>query len=251
MKLSPLMRVTATPPGAWLATLATVGVLCAIVAYWSMQLAAPRAPLAPSASSSAGREPPDLSTASTLFGIPQQAPAVRVPVLGNVQVLGVVSAGSRGSAILIVDGKPARSFAVGDAIGPGQRIRTVRGDAVVIDDNGRTAEVTAPTRANLAVLISGAGRARGSTDPALQAPLGSPQPGALQMLPQPSPSANQPPGGAMPTPGNPGFGAGPGPTGADISGLPTPAPIPTMPQSAPGQSSPPAHNLVKPPGPSS
>ena len=73
-------------------------------------------------------------------------------MLGNVQVLGVVAAGRLGSAILIVDGKPARSFAVGDSIGPGQRVRTVRPDKVVIDDNGRMAEVPAPAPTSTAVL---------------------------------------------------------------------------------------------------
>jgi hypothetical protein len=120
MTLNPFARIASLGWAAWLATLVATACLCAVLAYWFMQIAAPRAPIGPALSGPANRDRPDLTAAGSLFGTPPRAQAAAAPVLGNVQVLGVVAAGRLGSAILIVDGKPARSFAVGDSIGPGQ-----------------------------------------------------------------------------------------------------------------------------------
>ncbi len=249
MTLNPFARIASLGWAAWLATLVATAGLCAVLAYWFVHLAAPRAPIGPALSGPATRDRPDLAMAGSLFGTPQRAQAAPVPVLGNVQVLGVVAAGRLGSAIMVVDGKPARSFAVGDSIGPGQRVRTVRPDVVIIDDNGRMAEVPAPAPTSTAVLTSGAGKPRGPTDPALMSPAAPAYPGAMP--------------GAMPTQGAP--GASPAPIPAPLSpslppGTPQPMPVPWsipcqggMPAQGvvPGQGMPPANNLVKPGAPTS
>lgn len=246
MTLNPFARIASLGWAAWLATLVVTACLCAVLAYWFVQLAAPRAPIGPALAGQGTRDRPDLAMAGSLFGTPQRAQVAAVPVLGNVQVLGVVSAGRLGSAIMVVDGKPARSFAVGDSIGPGQRVRSVRADAVVIDDNGRTAEVPAPAPTSTAVLTSGAGKPRGPTDPALMSPAAQGYPGAVpgavpaqgaNPAPQPAPlSPSLPPGTVqpLPTPGAaPSQGGYPGQGGM------------------PGQGIPPANNLVKPGAPTS
>ncbi len=225
MMSRPLLRLSALGWGAWLATLAAVALLCAVIAYWAMQLLAPATPVAPAGQGPIARERTDLGLAPALFGTTAAPVAVAAPVLGNVQVLGVVAAASRGSAILIVDGRPPRSYAVGDLVGPGQRLREVRADKVTIDDNGRLAEVPAPARGSTAVLVSGAGRPRGDS-PSARPPLpGAMPPGAM-------------PQGAMP-PGNPAppvsTGAGMPPPGAMPAPaiIPTPGPMPGVTPAAP------------------
>ncbi len=254
MTLNPFTRLASLGWSAWLATLAATACLCAVLAYWFMQLAAPSAPIAPVSAGPAIRDRPDLTQAGLLFGSPLQAQAAAVPVLGNVQVIGVVAAGQRGSAILIVDGKPARSFAVGERIGPGQRVRTVRPDAVVIDDNGRIAEVAAPLPTSTAVLTSGAGKARTSTDPALASPAAPGYPGSLPgqgmsgSLPgQGAPSSSLP---AQALPGA-GIGSQPAPPYAVPPAAPVPAPPLPGSYPMPGQPVAPANNLVKPGAPTS
>ena len=199
MKINPLARLSSMGRTAWLATLAAFAGLCGVLAYWSVQLTAPRAPVAPASLQAAGGERPDLGPALTLFGQPAGARVEQAPVLGNVQVLGVVAAGRLGSAILIVDGKPARSFAVGDPLGPGQRVSSVRADAVVIDDNGRRAEVPAPARSSSAVLTGGPARPRASGDPAISAPVPSATP-STPPAGRPASTQNPPPAPAAAAP---------------------------------------------------
>jgi hypothetical protein len=198
MKINPLARLSSMGRTAWLATLAAFAGLCGVLAYWGVQLTAPRAPVAPATLQAAGGERPDLSPALPLFGQPAGARVEQAPALGNVQVLGVVAAGRLGSAILIVDGKPARSFAVGDPLGPGQRVSSVRADAVVIDDNGRRAEVPAPARSSSAVLTGGPERPRISGDPGS----GAAVPPASPPAARPAPPQNPPPApsAAVPVP---------------------------------------------------
>ncbi|MCX7274199.1 MAG: hypothetical protein NTV19_13670 [Burkholderiales bacterium] len=198
MKINPLARLSSMGRTAWLATLATFAGLCGVLAYWGVQLTAPRAPVAPATLQTAGGERPDLGPALPLFGQPPGARVEQAPVLGNVQVVGVVAAGRLGSAILIVDGKPARPFAVGDLLGPGQRVSSVRADLVVIDDNGRRAEVPAPARSSSAVLTGGPPRPRAAGDPGSSAPV----PPANSPAGRPAPPQNPPPApsAAVPVP---------------------------------------------------
>lgn len=158
-------------PGAWLAFLAASALLCGCITFWAMQLSAPKPLIAPHGDGQTRRERADVRAASTLFGQPAATPAqAQVPVLGNVQVLGVVAAGRLSSAILIVDGQTARSYAVGESIGPGQRISRIGSDFIVIDDNGKTAQVPAPERGSIAILTAGDAQPRTPSDPSLASP---------------------------------------------------------------------------------
>ena len=68
-----------------------------------------------------------------MFGLVQLA---NTQVTANVQVSGVFAAGTRSSAVLIVDGKPARAYLVGQQIAPGLTLAEVRQDGVTLESGG-------------------------------------------------------------------------------------------------------------------
>lgn len=153
MRIRPTSSIRALGWQAWAASLLLFALLCAVVAYWSVLLLAPRSPLAPSGSVVDSRALPELRQAASVFGLDgSAAPSAQA---ANIQVSGIVAAGARGSAILAVDGKPPKAYAVGEAIGPGQRVAAVRSDAVVIADGDAQIELPAPPAASIAVLTSG------------------------------------------------------------------------------------------------
>jgi len=219
-------RVVAWP--AWAASLAMVALLCAVIAYWAVTLFAPRAPIAPPALTLDPRALPELQQARLLFGADQliQAPAR----LANVEVIGILAAGSRGSAILVIDDKPPATFAVGEQLNTRQRLVDVRPDAVVIGSGSQRFEVPAPEGGSLAVLTAGPAQ---SGPGGAQAPAGR----APREATAPSRSAIPPPRqgtGRLPTvpargtdvipvprtlPTQPGGAAVPAPTRADGGSL--------------------------------
>ena len=202
-RISPL-RAIGWP--AWIASLALVALLGAVVAHWAVTLFAPRSPIAPPALTLDPRALPELQQAGQLFGVDRvaQAPAQ----LANVQVLGIVAAGARGSAILGIDGKPARAFAVGEQLNATQRLIEVRNNAVVIGNGAARYEVAPPPGASLAVLSSGANQPAGNRATAADEPGRAPgvvppvPPPAFGSAPLPGIVPVPPPaGGAVPVPG--------------------------------------------------
>lgn len=189
------------------ASLAMFALLCATLAYWAMQLLAPPVPIAPSGSLVDHRDAPDLASAARLFGQPGGGAAAAPPVaLANIQVLGVAASTVRGSAVLVVDGKPPKAYMVGDVVAPGARLVEVRPDLAVVEQNGARVELVAPQRPSVAILSGGPARpdARGIAPtppvpavaaPAAAAPL-APPPGAGVRINGP---ILAPPPGAAPT----------------------------------------------------
>jgi general secretion pathway protein C len=206
----------------WLATALAFAAVCAVIAYWALQILAPRAPIAPSGIASDQRSLPQLQAASQLFGATVAATAA-APQPSNIQVVGIVAAGRLGSAILTVDGKPPKSFSVGTKVSPTQSLGAVRADAVVIDSAGQRVELPAPTRASLDVLTSGKARAASSSPPAAAGGLAAaPTPGASPMpapMPMPMPAPGQDPQSGMAQPMLPAPVGGPvglGATGGQV-----------------------------------
>lgn len=153
MRTIPIPAIRSLSLPAWLASLVLFALLCAVSAYWAVSLLAPRPPLAPGTSAAESGALPELQRAATLFGstrVVLQAVAAR-----NIQVQGVVAAGELGSAILAIDGKPARAYAVGELLGAGQHLAEVRSDAVVIASGTARTELPSPPTTSLAVLTSG------------------------------------------------------------------------------------------------
>lgn len=152
--------------------------LCALCAAWALKLLAPRSPIAPSAPVAAAPGGINLKAPAQLFG---QAPVAarstaNAPVApANVQVVGVLAAGPRGIALLAVDGRPAKPFAVGDTLVDGSVVRSVGTDSVKLERNGVTLSAPSPGRASLSVLTSGPAAAPA---PDGSPPAGSPGPGA-------------------------------------------------------------------------
>lgn len=152
MRIRPTSSIRTLGWQAWAASLLLFALLCAIVAYWAGLLLAPRAPLAPSGSLVDSRALPELRQAASVFGLDGSAAPAQP---SNIQVSGIVAAGARGSAILAIDGKPPKAYAVGETIGAGQRVIAVRSDAVVIANGDAQVELPAPPAASIAVLTSG------------------------------------------------------------------------------------------------
>lgn len=183
---------------AWLATLAAFALLCASVAYWAMQLLAPRAPIAPPANLGERQALPQLRLASQLFGVAAST-SDGTPQPSNIVVLGVLAAGARGSAILAIDGKPAKAFGIGDRLSASQVLHQVRPGAVVIDAGGLRSELPAPLKPDMAVLTRGAARpapdAQADAEEATQAPsprAGVVLPPGVRLPPPPPPNSPSP-----------------------------------------------------------
>jgi len=207
-------------PLARIASVLLFAALCAIVAAWALQLLAPRPPIAPAGAVAQVQPALDLASAGRLFGSSPQAgggPTVAAP--SNIQVAGVLAAGPRGVALLAIDGKPARAFAVGDPVVDGMTVRAVSGEAVDLDSSGTPMRLSAPTRPSLAVLTSGSNSTTGggTSAPAL--------PGALPPIAAPRPAVppNEPP--ALLPPPAPMSAGGPVPNLAP-GGTPQPPPPP-------------------------
>lgn len=209
------MRTRPFPPlsslgwPAWLGTLAAVAALCAIAAWWMLQLLAPAAPIAPAASAGGTQALPELRLAAHLFGTAAGPQGAVAAAPSNISVLGVVSAESRGSAILSVDGQPPKAFAVGEAVTPSQTLLSVNGDTVLIGENGRQVELAAPQRPSLSLLSNGPERPDGlhpgfappsGSAPRIARPLGSSGGGSLPAISAPRPGFT-PPGRPGPIPG--------------------------------------------------
>lgn len=159
MRLRPIQAIPRLGWQAWLATLAGFALLCAIVAYWILLLAAPHAPIAPPARSADGQSLPELKLASQLFGARTSAgPSAAQP--SNILVLGVLAAGARGSAVLSIDSKPAKAYGVGDRLSATQSLVAVRGESITVDAGGLRSDLPAPPKPDVSLLTSGAGRDR-------------------------------------------------------------------------------------------
>lgn len=229
----------AANPYAVATTVLLIALLCAIVAYWAMQLLAPRAPIAPVEIAADARASLDLALTGRLFGSPKGADATsQAAESSNIRVIGVAASALRPTALLSVDGKPAKPFALGDRIDAGTRLVAIKPDAAVIDRNGATVELKAPGRPTLSVLTQGVAAA---TDASRSDP--RPTPGAAPALAVPGlpphGAAARPPALPATTPGTP-------------TGMPQPIPAPGSPsgvlppQPAGGASTPPVN---APPGP--
>ena len=155
MRVAPVSPIATLGWPAWIATLASFGLLCAILAYWGLVLLAPRPISGPAADSSLGANSGP-GRAAILFG-DSAGKAAAAPAL-NVTVLGVIADGPRGSAVLSVDGRPGRAFAIGEPVDGALTLNSVSTDRVVIGSGARRFELPAPARANPAVLSAAAQR---------------------------------------------------------------------------------------------
>jgi len=184
-------------PVARLFAVALFAALCAIVAAWALQLLAPRAPIAPGGGFAQAQSGLDVALASQLFGGAPRTPTSAEPAApSNIQVTGVLAAGERGVALLAIDGRPAKPFAVGDTLDGGLKIVSVTVDAVGLTRGDQPMRLPAPPRGSIDVLTRGA--APGGSPEAAPLPPGvagggvRPPPAIRRPLPPAGAAAGQP-----------------------------------------------------------
>lgn len=178
-------------PLARIVAVALFALLCAIVAGWGLVLLAPRAPVAPAGAVAQAQAPADLTLAGQLFGgapVAGAGPAAAA-ASSNIQVAGVLAAGARGVALLAIDGKPARPFAIGETVADGLTVRSVSAAEVVLDRGGTAVRLPAPPRGSIDVLTSGPQRGGPAASPTAPPPPVRPLPpaGAAAAVAQPLP----------------------------------------------------------------
>jgi general secretion pathway protein C len=118
----------------------------AVVSYWVMQVGAIRSPREPLVSIPAGNsatqnQPLDTAAAAGMFG-----PISGVQAPGRIALVGIIAQGSKGVALLSVDGQPAAAYRVGDAIQDEQKLVAVHSDRVMIGGAGDNQEIRMPER---------------------------------------------------------------------------------------------------------
>lgn len=183
-----------------------LAIVCAIAAYWAIRILTPPPSAAPPPVAATPPRDPDPVLAARMFGLVQTAPSA---VASNVQVGGVFAAGKDSAAILIVDGKPARVFLLGQDIAPGVKLVDVRPDGVSIEGAGGRQDLQIPLRQVASVSVGG------------------PPPAPAYTLEGNTLSAPSQPGSAAPAPVRPGA---PSFAPSAPAAQPMPAPPPNLPQ---------------------
>ncbi len=119
-----------------------VGVM-AIATYWGIRIFTPAPLAAPPPLPPPPLRDPDPMASARMFGKVDVVQSVAT----NVQALGVFAAGKDSSAILVVDGKPARVFLVGQEVVPGMKLVSVTSEVAVLESSGGgRQEVRLPAR---------------------------------------------------------------------------------------------------------
>ena len=171
----------------------------AIAAYWGVRIFTPAPTAAPPPLAPPPLRDPDPVAVARMFGKVERVQAVT----SNIQAIGAYSAGKDSSAVLSVDGRPARVFLLGQEVAPGLKLAEVGPETVVLESGGARQELRLPPRAIAA--FGGAPpppnftlQGNMLTAPSAGAPPGGrPAGGAPGQLPQPP--QPQPPQPAMPS----------------------------------------------------
>jgi hypothetical protein len=168
----------------------------AIAGYWGIRIFTPSPIAAPPPLPPPPLRDPDPLAAARMFGKVDVVQSVAT----NVQALGVFAAGKDSSAVLVVDGKPARVFLVGQEVAPGMKLVSVTSEIAVLESSGGRQEVRLPARpmAQLGGLPAAPNFFQdGNT---LTAPSSDGAPNIPRATPPPRPALPQPPPMAQPQP---------------------------------------------------
>lgn len=116
----------------------------ALAAYWVLRLMAPAPSMvAPTANATTFREP-DAGLAARLMGEVSSGPAASSL---NIQVSGVFAAAADSSAVIAVEGRPARAVLLGRDVAPGFRLVEVRPDGITLEHEGVRTNYAVPAPA--------------------------------------------------------------------------------------------------------
>jgi general secretion pathway protein C len=180
----------------------------AIAAYWGVRIFTPAPTAAPPPTAPPPLRDPDPVATARMFGKVERIQAAT----SNIQAIGAYAAGKNSSAVLSVDGRPARVYLLGQDVAPGLRLAEVGPEVVVLESGGARQELRLPLRAVAAfggappppnftrqgnMLSAPTVGAPGTGRPAGGPPGSLPQPPQPQ-LPQPTPPQSAPPPGTPP-----------------------------------------------------
>jgi general secretion pathway protein C len=115
----------------------------AIAGYWGVRIFTPIPTAAPPPLPPPPLRDPDPVATARMFGKVEVLQAVAT----NIQAVGAFSAGKDSSAVLSVDGRPARVFLLGQEVVPGMKLAEVKPDVIVLEAAGGRQEVRLPPRA--------------------------------------------------------------------------------------------------------
>ena len=121
-----------------------LSVVALIATYWGIKVLTPPPASAPPPLAAPPPRDPDPVLAARMLGLVQAATAT---VVSNIQVAGVFSAGRDSAAVLVIDGKPARAYLLGQEVAPGTSLEAVRPDGVTLSGAGGKQDVRIPPRA--------------------------------------------------------------------------------------------------------
>lgn len=175
--------------------LVMLALVCAAAAYWIAKLATPAPRPAPPPVASPPPRDVDPVLAARMFGLVQLGNA---PVNANVQVSGVFAAGAQSSAVLVVDGKPARAYLVGQQVAPGLTLAEVSAEGITLESGGVRQELRVPPRP-----VAALGGAPPPPNFTREGNVLSAPPGGAGGGVPPYPPPTLPPPGQMPPPANP------------------------------------------------
>jgi general secretion pathway protein C len=122
---------------------AMLSVVVLIATYWGIKVLTPPPASAPPPLAAPPPRDPDPVLAARMLGLVQ---AVQPTVVSNIQVAGVFAAGRDSSAVLVIDGKPARAYLLGQEVAPGTSLEAVRPDGVTLSGASGKQDVRIPPR---------------------------------------------------------------------------------------------------------
>ena len=114
----------------------------AMAGYWGIRIFTPSPISAPPPLPPPPLRDPDPMAAARMFG---KVDVVQ-SVASNIQAVGIFAAGKDSSAVLVVDGKPARVFLVGQDVAPGMKLVSVTSEIAVLETAGGRQEVRMPAQ---------------------------------------------------------------------------------------------------------
>jgi general secretion pathway protein C len=115
----------------------------AIAAYWGVRIFTPAPTAAPPPIPPPPVRDPDPVATARMFGKVERVQAA----VTNIQAIGAFAAGKDSSAVLSVDGRPARVYLLGQEVVPGTRLVEVTAESVVLESGGARQELRLPARA--------------------------------------------------------------------------------------------------------
>ncbi|WP_323028842.1 hypothetical protein [Castellaniella defragrans] len=110
--------------------------IAAGIGLWGALLLAPRPAPAPPLLAPHAAQAPSLAPLEGWFGSGRGRLQVRIA--------GLMAAGARSTAVLSIDGAPARAFRVGDDLAPGITLTAVHAGGIVVSQDGMDETVAAP-----------------------------------------------------------------------------------------------------------